>query len=123
MANARVKSKNLFSFRPQGFVDEDIVAFDDKMSTEHNIDKVAMAKAMETQTEEEFIAGMRGFMEGFMGETGFTKGPAYVEVNPPHIPEITPIARPTPPATTPSCRCPPATRETTRSRCWCTLPR
>ena len=36
--STRVQSKNLFNFRPQGFVDEDIVAFYEKMKTDFNID-------------------------------------------------------------------------------------
>ena len=38
MSNQRVQSKNLFNFRPQGFVDEDIGAFYEKMKTDFNID-------------------------------------------------------------------------------------
>ena len=83
MANTRVQSKNLFNFRPQGFVDEDIVAFDQKMKTDYNLDLVAMSKAMENQSEQEFIAGMRANVEGYLDTSSFIKGPAYEEVKNP----------------------------------------
>ena len=81
MANTRVKSKNLFNFRPQGFIDEDILAFDEKMKTEHNLDLEEMTKTMEKQTEEEFVGGMRGFIDHYMGSSAFSTDAAYVEVN------------------------------------------
>ena len=40
MSNQRVQLKNLINFRPQGFVDEDIVAFYEKMKTDFNLDMV-----------------------------------------------------------------------------------
>ena len=40
MSNQQVNSKNLFNFRPQGYVDKDIVAFYEKMKTDFNIDMV-----------------------------------------------------------------------------------
>ena len=81
MADTRVKSKNLFNFRPQGFVDEDIVAFDQKMKTEQNLNLEEMGKRMANQTEEEFARGMRGSVDLFLANSSFSKDPAYVEVS------------------------------------------
>ena len=68
MASNRVKSKNLFNFKPQGFVDPDIVAFSEKMKVEYNMDIVAWSEGLADQTEEEYVAGMRAMMEGPMAE-------------------------------------------------------
>ena len=81
MATGRVKSKNLFNFRLQGFLDEDITAFDEKMKTEHNIDFEAMEEMTKNQTEKEFIESMRGFMDGYMAMSAFSKGPEVSEVS------------------------------------------
>ena len=55
----RVKSKNLFNFKPQGFIDEDIVAFDLKMKTEYNIDPDVIEERMQKLSEAEFVAELR----------------------------------------------------------------
>ena len=55
----RVKSKNLFNFKPQGFIDEDIVAFDLKMKTEYNIDPDVIDERMQKLSEAEFVAELR----------------------------------------------------------------
>merc|ERR1711936_577003 len=64
MTEERVQSKNLFNFRPQGFIDPEVVFYDEEMKN---------------QTEAEFVGGMREFMDGFLGTTPFATGPAYVE--------------------------------------------
>ena len=55
----RVKSKNLFNFKPQGFIDEDIVAFDLKMKTEYDIDAVVIEERILKLSEEDFVAELR----------------------------------------------------------------
>merc|ERR1712172_225811 len=46
MSQERVKSKNLFNFRPQGFIDPDVVFYDEKMKKEMGMDPVAMEEQM-----------------------------------------------------------------------------
>ena len=79
MSQERVKSKNLFNFRPQGFIDPVVVAEDEKMKQDFGLDPVAMEEHMKNQTETEFAAEMRGFMDSFKA-TPFKTDPAYVEV-------------------------------------------
>merc|ERR1712156_598658 len=79
MSQERVKSKNLFNFRPQGFIDPVVVAEDEKMKQDFGLDPVAMAEHMKNQSESEFVEEMRGFMGGFLGNTPFKTDPAYVE--------------------------------------------
>merc|ERR1712051_24886 len=71
MSQERVKSKNLFNFRPQGFIDPEVVLHDEKMKNDFGLDPEA--------TEEEFVGGMRDFMTGFLGQTPFSTDPAYIE--------------------------------------------
>ena len=73
MSRERVKSKNLFNFRPQGFIDPVV------LSQDVLIDPVAMEEHMKNQSEAEFAAEMRGFMDSFKA-TPFKTDPAYVEV-------------------------------------------
>merc|ERR1712210_410488 len=79
MSQERVKSKNLFNFRPQGFIDPEVVLHDEKMKNDFGLDPEAMEEQMKSQTEEEFVGGMRDFMTGFLGETPFATDPAYLE--------------------------------------------
>merc|ERR1712240_262012 len=79
MSQERVKSKNLFNFRPQGFIDPVVVAGDEKMKQDFGLDPVVMAEHMKNQSETEFVEEMRGFMGGFLGNTPFKTDPAYVE--------------------------------------------
>merc|ERR1712117_842122 len=69
MSQERVKSKNLFNFRPQGFIDPVVVAEDEKMKQDFGLDPVVMAEHMKNQSETEFVEEMRGFMGGFLGNT------------------------------------------------------
>ena len=55
----RVKSKNLFNFKPQGFIDKDIVAFDLKMKTEYDIDAVVIEERILKLSEADFVAELR----------------------------------------------------------------
>ena len=76
----RVKSKNLFNFRPQGFIDPEVLFYDEKMKADFGLDPLAMEEQMKSQTETEFVGGMRDFMDGFLAETPFSTDPAYLEV-------------------------------------------
>ena len=80
MSQERVKSKNLFNFRPQGFIDPVVVAEDEKMKQDFGLDPVVMAEHMKNQSETEFVEEMRGFMGGFLGNTPFKTDPVVVEV-------------------------------------------
>merc|ERR1712233_96013 len=79
MTQERVKSKNLFNFRPQGFIDPEVMLFEEKMKKDFGLDPAVMEKMVKEQTEAEFAAGMRQFMDGFLGQTPFGTDPAYVE--------------------------------------------
>ena len=121
----RVCSKNIFNFRPQGFIDEDIVAFDEKMKADFGLDPEKMEAAMIGQTNTEFAAGMRAMMDGTLVQSSFGLGAPYVEVKLKfyEMPNERGLSRRTQPATTLSWRWPPATTASTTSRCWCTRPR
>ena len=79
MSPKRVKSKNLFNFRPQGFIDPDVVLYDEKMKNDFGLDPEAMEEAMKSQTDEEFAGGMRATMDAFLGQP-FCTDPAIIEV-------------------------------------------
>merc|ERR1711953_326678 len=79
MSQERVKSKNLFNFRPQGFIDPVVVAEDEKMKQDFGLDPAAMEEHMKNQSETEFVEEMRGFMGGFLGNTPFKTDPVVVE--------------------------------------------
>jgi len=79
MAGSRVHSKNLFNFRPQGFIDEDVVAFDEQMKADFGLDPEKMEAEMVGQTNAEFAAGMRAMMDGILVQSSFGLDAAYVE--------------------------------------------
>ena len=128
MSQERVKSKNLFNFRPQGFIDPEVVFYDEKMKKDFGLDPQAMEEEMKNQTEAEFVGGMREFMDGFLGNTPFATGPAYVEVTTlehfieicgPSENESWSICRRTLPAPTRCWRCQPSMTGSTASKCSC----
>ena len=80
MTSSRVKSKNLFNFRPQGFIDEDIAAFYEKIKSTTGVDRESLTKKMKTQTEEEFAGGIRTMIEKSFTTNSFGTDAAYVEV-------------------------------------------
>merc|ERR1711934_340557 len=63
MTEERVQSKNLFNFRPQGFIDPEVVFYDEKMKKDFGLDPQAMEEQMKSQTEEEFVGGDEGLHE------------------------------------------------------------
>jgi len=79
MAAERVKSKNLFNFRPQGFVDEDIVAYDEKMKVDYGLDFDAMQERAMKQSEREYCDEMRALMDGMMSADDFGANPTYAQ--------------------------------------------
>ena len=80
MTQERVKSKNLFNFRPQGFIDPVVLEDEEKMKKDMGMDPAAMEEQMLSQTETEFAGGMRDMMDGMLGSSSFSTDPAYVEV-------------------------------------------
>ena len=66
MAAERVKSKNLFNFRPAGVVDADILAKEKAQMEGMDIDQDAMKEKMQAMSDEEFGAAINGMMEGFV---------------------------------------------------------
>ena len=80
MTEERVKSKNLFNFRPQGFIDPEVMLFEEKMKKDFGLDPVVMEKMVKEQTEAEFAAGMRANVDAFYGNTPFSTDPANVKV-------------------------------------------
>jgi len=79
MATNRVKSKNLFNFRPRGVIDDDILVFDEEMKVKFNIDAKEMAEMVEKQTEEEFVAQMRVMMDSYLSSSPFSTDPGHIE--------------------------------------------
>ena len=67
----RFVSKNLFNFRPQGYVDDDILAFDKKMRVDFNTDMAAMNEKAREQTVSEYCSEFRQMADMSMGATSF----------------------------------------------------
>merc|ERR1712203_1327337 len=64
MGKERVESKNLFNFKPQGHLDEDIEAFYEKGKAGlTNNSLAAWSDSMKKMSEEEFVGMMRGMMD------------------------------------------------------------
>jgi hypothetical protein len=78
MSTDRVQSKNLFRFRPQGFIDEDILEFDAKIK-ELGVDLSAFGEKAKAQTEAEYAADFRAMMDSWVGSPFFTDA-TYMEV-------------------------------------------
>eukprot|EP00092_Neocalanus_flemingeri_P037993 GFUD01041361.1.p1 GENE.GFUD01041361.1~~GFUD01041361.1.p1 ORF type:complete len:353 (+),score=93.20 GFUD01041361.1:247-1305(+) len=64
MAANRVKSKNLFNFRPAGIIDADIVEQEKAMMEKMGFDLDEMLGKMQAMSEEEFLNSLRGMMAG-----------------------------------------------------------
>ena len=79
MSLERVKSKNLFNFRPQGFVDEDIEAYEREKKALYQ-DK-GLEKLLENASVGDFVeAARRMSAEQYDGHSSFESHVAYVEV-------------------------------------------
>jgi hypothetical protein len=59
-----VVSRNLFNFRPQDFVDEDILAFDEKMRVDINTNMAAMKEKASQQTVFKYCTEFRQMVDG-----------------------------------------------------------
>ena len=77
MAEQRVKSKNLFNFRPAGVVDADILAKEKAMMEEFGVDMSAMMEQWAAMSDEEYAVAVNGMMEGMVA---LFKGSVYSEV-------------------------------------------
>ena len=64
MAASRVKSKNLFNFRPSGVVDADIVANEKEMMEKMGMERSEMMDKMTAMTDEQFGIALNGMMDG-----------------------------------------------------------
>ena len=74
----RVKSKNLFNFRPAGVIDGDILEQEKKMyETIGDVDGEIFSKH-ESKTDEEFGVFLRRMMDGVMDR--LLKSPLFIEV-------------------------------------------
>ena len=85
----RVKSKNLFNFKPQGRLDEDIEAFYEKGKVGFtNNSLAAWSDSLKKMSEEEFVRMMRQMMDKNLATSSMVIDPALVEVrydSPPKI--------------------------------------
>ena len=78
MAAERVKSKNLFNFRPAGMIDAEILAKEKAMMEEFGFDPEVEMEKMKTMSDVEFGASLEEMMEGICG-TMFSN-PVFTEV-------------------------------------------
>ena len=77
----RVKSKNLFNFKPQGRLDEDIEAFYEKRKVGFtNNSLAARSDSMKEMTEGDFVGMMRQTMDKSIATSSMVIDPALVEV-------------------------------------------
>ena len=76
-----VKSKNLFNFKPQGRLDEDIEAFYEKGKVGLTNNSVAAwSDSLKKMSEEDFVGMMRQMMEKNLTTSSMVIDPALVEV-------------------------------------------
>ena len=79
MALERVESKNLFNFRPQGFVDEDIEAREKEKKALYQ--EKGLDKLLENANVEDFVDVIRRVsVEQYDGQSSIESHAAYVEV-------------------------------------------
>ena len=75
----RVKSKNLFNFRPQGFVDEDIEAYEKEKKA--LFEEKGLEKLFENASVDDLVAIYRRMsLEQYDGQSTFESHAAYAEV-------------------------------------------
>ena len=70
MAANRVKSKNLFNFRPAGLIDADILDLEKAMMEKMGCDMNEMIEKMQALSDVEFGVALQGMM-GAIVEQGF----------------------------------------------------
>ena len=66
MEGNRVRSKNLFNFRPAGVIDSDILAQEKAMYDAIGAEGGNMFAKMESMSDEEFGVILRGMMDGYL---------------------------------------------------------
>ena len=77
----RVKSKNLFNFKPQGRLDEDIEAFYEKGKVGFTNNSLgAWSDSMKKMSEGDFVGMMRQTMDKTLATSSMVIDPALVEV-------------------------------------------
>ena len=77
----RVKSKNLFNFKPQGCLDEDIEAFYKNGKVGFTNNSVASwSDSLKKMSEEDFVQMMRQMMDKNIATSSMVIDPALVEV-------------------------------------------
>ena len=81
MSSERVKSKNLFNFRPAGVVDADILAYEEKLEAEMGDDPEEMMKQFNAMPDEDFVAAMRGMIDGYSEGESYFNHPLVNEVS------------------------------------------
>ena len=75
----RVKSKNLFNFRPQGFVDEDIEAYEKEKKA--LFEEKGLEKLLENASVDDLVEIYRRMsFEQYDGHSTFESHAAYAEV-------------------------------------------
>lgn len=80
MGKERVKSKNLFNFRPQGFLDKDIEEFYEKGKVGFTNNSVASwSDKMKNMSESDFVGMMRQLMEKNIATSSMVVDPALIE--------------------------------------------
>ena len=81
MGKERVESKNLFNFKPQGHLDEDIEAFYEKGKAGlTNNSLAAWSDSLKKMSEEDFVRMMRQMMDKNLATSSMVIDPALVEV-------------------------------------------
>ena len=78
MAAERVKSKNLFNFRPAGQIDADILAQEKAMMDEMGFDYEAEMGKLQAMSDVEFGVALNGMLEGMVGT--MLNSPVFTEV-------------------------------------------
>ena len=80
MATQRVKSKNLFNFRPAGVVDADILAYEEKLQADMGGSEMEMMKAFNSLPDTEYVAAMRKMCDDMMEGDSYFNHPMLHQV-------------------------------------------
>ena len=80
MATQRVKSKNLFNFRPAGVVDADILAYEEKLQADMGGSEMEMMKTFNSLPDGEYVAEMRKMCDDLMEGDSYFNHPLLHQV-------------------------------------------
>ena len=80
MATQRVKSKNLFNFRPAGVVDADIHAYEEKLQADMGGSEMEMMKTFNSLPDGEYVAEMRKMCDDLMEGDSYFNHPLLHQV-------------------------------------------